>query len=340
MPIVEREIDVTVNSMTLKDNFKVLDGTDTIHYFTFYRELTEAFCNALFDVFDEINEAGILTITHQHTYDRKPVNKDAYSSASFNIFGCDFNVLVYEMYKGTVDIAANPQNSCPRVCIIRQFATLPEKDCGSFYKTNSASNTGLGNYHHAKMTEYRNPLRLCFKLVINYNEDFIDISFRNTTVNTNGYNWTLPIFTAIKCQSITYRDAVYYATCCNLYFSSLNYHRLVFLDDIKNTYRGDDTEINTAAQSSTTSTTSANLFLQIDVSNIHFTNLLQADNTRLELYKPICCTGFIQFSDNIMCAFDDAKVVPGEYYSINDSIYYVPGSNANINTYRHLILKV
>lgn len=342
MPILEKEVDVTVSGATLQENFKVLDGTDAAHYFTFYRELTEAFCNALFEAFDEINETGILNITHQQAYD---VDNDSdethamYSNASFNIFGCDFNVFMYESYNASADFVTYSYYPCPRVCIVRQYATIPDKDGVSLYYSTShtSSSQGLSSYAHAKMTEYKNRNRLCFKLVINYNDDFIDISYRNTTVNTNGYNWTLPIFTAIKCQTITYRDAVYYCRCCNL--SGYGYHRLVFLDDIKNTYRGDDVS-STASQPSNTNTTSANLFLQIDVSNIHFTNLLQADNTRLELYKPICCTGFIQFSDNIMCTFDDAKTVPGEYYNVNDNIYYVPGSNANVNTYRHLLLKV
>lgn len=344
MPILEKEIDVTVQNTDMLNNFKVLNGTDIACYFKFYRYLTEAFCNELFNAFDEINETGILNITHQQAYDIDNNDDEThatYSTASFNVFGCDFNVLMYEMYGDSTKFATNPNYQCPRVFITRQFATLPSQDAMRQYTTTSAgsSSNGLASFYQAKMTEYRNAARLCFKLVINYNEDFIDISFRNTTVNTAEYNWTLPIFTAIKCQSITYRDAVYYTMCCNLAMNAVCYHRLVFLDDIKNTYLGNKTD-NTATIPSTTSTAEDMLFLQIDVSNKHFTNLLQADNTRLELYKPICCTGFIQFSDNIMCTFDDAKTVPGEYYNVNDNIYYVPGSNANINTYRHLILKV
>lgn len=349
MPILEKEIDVTVQNADILDNFRVLDGTDAVHSFSFYRDLTEAFNNALFAAFDEINETGILNITHQQAYGITDTEGNKYCTASFNVFGCDFNVFMYETFDMSKSYDSYAQYYCPRVAIIRQFATLPAKDAMPICTTsttnvgisgtnNTNSATGLMNSIQAKMTEYKNRLRLCFKLVINYNEDFIDISFRNTAVNTDGYNCTLPIFTAIKCQSITYRNAVYYCCCCNL--SILSYHRLVFLDDIKNTYLGDNITTTYVMSPSSISTTEQCLFLQIDVSNKHFTNLLQADNTRLELYKPICCTGFIQFSDNIMCAFDDAKVVPGEYYNVNDSIYYCPGSNMNTNTYRHLILKV
>lgn len=88
MPILEKEIDVTVKNTDMWDNFKVLDYIDNACYFSFYRYLTEAFCNALFDAFDEINETGILNVTHQQAYDvynNGDKTHDTYSTASFNV---------------------------------------------------------------------------------------------------------------------------------------------------------------------------------------------------------------------------------------------------------------
>ena len=41
-----------------------------------------------------------------------------------------------------------------------------------------------------------------------------------------------------------------------------------------------------------------------------------------------------------MCTFDDTKVTPGEYYNVNDRLYYCPGSDISKSALANLILRV
>lgn len=330
MPVLQKEVDVTVEDGTkINDNFRIFDSSSKKFWFSYCYHLTKAFNKALFECFDEIKESGILNISYSHSYSNSAATAAASNSAyitlaRFSVFGDTFNVFVSNNYTGT-NTGASYQIIRP--IVIRSYETLPDYGIVREPYNISSATTDCWYGNYAKLTDNTNINRLCFKFIIHYNADFIDIAYENTTINTGSSSYNkqlLPICTIIKGTSVTARDALYYSFNCNFQIGS-TFHRLVFTDDLKNTYLGDTyNDINYTIAS--TSFTSSYLFNVITSSHTHIKNILPLnDSTKIELYKPICCNGLIQFSDNIMCPVDTSKVSTGSYYIIGDDTFYCPG---------------
>lgn len=345
MPFISREFTHTLENYNTTSSYYNYGKPESNAKGTISNILkaSQFFFNDLKTLIEEEIDSDILNITFSENLEYVVANSDTGITIPYlNVFGLKISPVVLSNNRN------NTMNTMVIPCMLRYNGNSSGE---RHYKNNSTVNdaSNYSVYAKAKINKNVTEYEINYTIELYYNKDFLIIDYRPYHDKTIKFTMCC----LIKGKDINDKDVVYESGGCNTicsngpstsatdYYKWATYHKISWpeypygnLYTKSSTYYPNDTNYYPTSHSDTFNS-SATLFIDL-INNI-------ANNTKLHdsgityekssdnnfiLYKPYCCNGNIEFSDNILTG--PLNLTLDTEYIINGETYYCPGDYVGI----------